>query len=158
MVGPVEDGDIPIGDLLLCMQVSDLVRDPLRLLRSRLGVVADRNYTAFQGRDQIFFHTDGIFADQGIGRRQNGGCGPVIVHHHDGPGSRIVFVEIQQVFDIGPAPGVDRLVRITDDKEVFVHAAQDGHELILEVVDVLEFIDHDVFQPALPFSADFLVL
>ena len=32
--------------------------------------------------------------------------------------------------------------------------AQRFHQLILEGVDVLEFIDHDVFQPLLPFLAD----
>ena len=35
--------------------------------------------------------------------------------------------------------------------------AEDLHELILRRVDVLEFVDHDVFQTLLPFEADILM-
>ena len=35
--------------------------------------------------------------------------------------------------------------------------AEDLHELILEQVDVLELVDHDVFQPLLPLQADLCI-
>ena len=64
------------------------------------------------------------------------------------------FVEIEDVLHIGAAPGVDRLVGIADDEEVAVMRAEHLHQLVLKRVDVLELVDHDVFQTTLPLEAD----
>ena len=37
-------------------------------------------------------------------------------------------------------------------------AAQRLHQPVLRLVDVLELVDHDVFEPLLPFETDFRVL
>ena len=66
-------------------------------------------------------------------------------------------VEVQQIFDIRAAPGVDRLVRIAHNEQVFMIGAQHFHQLILKRVDILEFVDHDIFQPLLPFQPDRLI-
>ena len=55
-------------------------------------------------------------------------------------------------------PGVDRLVRVPHHKEVFVIAAEDLHQRILELVNVLELVDHDILQPLLPLQPDVRVL
>ena len=158
MVGPVKDGDIPVWDIFLRVKVRDLGGDPLRLFRSCLRVMTDRDEASVQGGNEVLFDPDRVFVDQGIGRRQDGRRRPVIVHHHDGPGPGIMIIEIQQIFDVGSAPGVNGLVRVADNEEVFMKAAKHGHEFILQVIDVLKFIDHDIFQPALPLLADLLIL
>ena len=61
-------------------------------------------------------------------------------------------------FDVGSPPGIDGLVRIPHHKEIAVKLAQGFHQLILNEVDILEFIDHNVFQPLLPLETDRLVL
>ena len=55
-------------------------------------------------------------------------------------------------------PGVDGLILVPHDEQVFVVAAQDLHQLVLELVDVLKLVDHHVLQTALPLQADVRVL
>jgi hypothetical protein len=42
----------------------------------------------------------------------------MVLHHQDGPRPGKVPVELQQVFHVRAAPGVDRLIGVADDEEV----------------------------------------
>ena len=99
-----------------------------------------------------------VFCDQRVRRRQNLRRGTVVFHHHDGLHVWKDLVKIQQILDVRAAPGVDRLVRVAHDEEVAVIAAQHLHQLILQRVDILKLVDHDVFEPLLPLEPDVLVL
>ena len=99
-----------------------------------------------------------VLSDQGIGSRQDLRGGAVILQHHHRPGPRKCGVQIQEIADVSASPGIDRLGRVAYDKKIFMIAAQNFHQLILQPVDILEFIDHDVFQALLPFQADLFVL
>lgn len=43
-------------------------------------------------------------------------------------------------------------------EEVLVVTAQNLHQLVLKLVDILELVDHDVLQPLLPLQPDVLIL
>lgn len=56
--------------------------------------------------------------------------------------------------DIGAAPGIDGLVVVADDGEIFVFASEEIGESVLGEVDVLVFVDEDVEEFFLIFFAD----
>ena len=60
-------------------------------------------------------------------------------------------VKLQDKFHIGSPPGIDRLVRISHNKQIFMIPGQNICKSILILVNILELIDHDVLQSLLPF-------
>ncbi len=66
-------------------------------------------------------------------------------------------LEVQKIASRSPAPAVNRLVGVADDKEILMPATEDIHQTVLRLVDVLKFINHDVLQALLPFFADILM-
>ena len=157
IVRAVEDGHIPQRHAAI-MQPLHLARHPLRLRLLRVGKVADDLLARWLRREQVLFDAVAVFCDQRVRRRQNLRCRTVVFHHHDGLHVWKDLVEIQQILDVRAAPGVDRLVRVAHDEEVAVIAAQHLHQLILQRVDILKLVDHDVFEPLLPLEPDVLVL
>ena len=107
--------------------------------------------------DQVLLHADGVPGDQAVGDRKDRRGAAVILHHHDGLRAGKVLVKLQEIFHVGAAPGVDGLVRIPHDEKVPVPAAEHLHQPVLQGVDVLELIDHDVFEALLPLQPDLLV-
>ena len=57
-----------------------------------------------------------------------------------------MLVKVQEEADIRPAPGVNRLVRITHDEKILMIASQHTHQLVLERVDILKLVHHDVLE------------
>ena len=157
IVRAVEDGHIPQRHAAI-MQPLHLARHPMRLRLLRAGKVADDLLARGLRREQVLFDAVAIFCDQRVRRRQNLRRGTVVFHHHDGLHVWKDLVEIQQILDVRAAPGVDCLVRVAHDEEVAVIAAQHLHQLILQRVDILKLVDHDVFEPLLPLEPDVLVL
>lgn len=43
---------------------------------------------------------------------------------------------------------------VADDEQVLVEAAKGFHEAVLKPVDVLELVDHNIFEALLPLAAD----
>ena len=68
-----------------------------------------------------------------------------------------MLIEFNKETDIGAAPCIDRLIRITDDKQIVMITADRIHQFILQRVNILEFVDHDVFQALLPFDSDLIM-
>ena len=157
IVRAVKDGHIPQRHAAI-MQPLHLARHPMRLRLLRVGKVADDLLARGLRREQVLFDAVAVFCDQRVRRRQNLRRGTVVFHHHDGLHVWKDLVEIQQILDVRAAPGVDRLVRVAHDEEVAVIAAQHLHQLILQRVDILKLVDHDVFEPLLPLEPDVLVL
>ena len=67
-------------------------------------------------------------------------------------------VKVQQVPHIRAAPDVNRLIRISHYEQIAVVSAQNAHQLVLRLVDILKFVDHNIFQSTLPLDADLLIL
>ena len=151
-MGAVQDRHILIWRAAL-MELFHLGHDPFCFCFLGLCKMANDRSTAGQGWNQVFLDTIAIFINQGVGCRQDLRCGAVVLHHHDGLHIGEGLVEIQQILHIGSTPSVDCLVRITHDEQVLMIPAQDLHQLILKLVDVLELIDHDILQPLLPLEA-----
>ncbi len=150
---PVEDRHVLILPAVL-VEGADALRDPLRLVfRVRRHVAEDRGALR-QFRDELLFDAADVLVDELVRRFQDGGCGAVVVHHVDGLHVRELGVELHEVPVVGTAPGVDGLVRVSDDEQVAVVARQHFHEQVLGLVDVLELVDHDVFEPLLPLAFD----
>ena len=83
-----------------------------------------------------------VVGDKVVGGRQNVGAGPVVLLQFDDPGAGKVFFKIENVADVGTAKGVDTLIIVTDDTEVFIAAGQQFEELVLHRVGVLIFVNH----------------
>ena len=139
------------------MERFDLRGDPAGFLFAVGRVVAQNRRAARQHGQKVFFDAVRVFRNQTVAGRKDFRRGAVIFHHHDGLRRGIDLVEVQQVAHVGSAPCVDGLIGIADDKQVLVILAQHLHQRVLRRVNVLKFVDHDVFQPLLPLEADILV-
>ena len=157
IVSAVQDGHVPVGDALI-VKASGLFHNPQRFGLLRLRVVAVHRTAAGQSGKQILLHPETVLRNQGVGDSQNLRCGAVVLHHHNRSGPRKRLVEFQQILYVGPAPGVDGLVRIAHNEQVPVVSAEDLHQLILETVNVLKLVNHDVFQSLLPFQTNVRML
>ena len=157
VVRAVEHRDIAQRHARL-FELPDLREDPFRLGLAVLGVVAEDGGSVRQRGDEVLLDARGVLRDQRVRRREDLRRGAVVFHHHDRARRGELLVEVEQEAHVRAAPGVDRLVRVSDDEEVFVIGAQRAHQLVLRLVDVLELVDHDVLEPLLPFQTDLLVL
>ena len=135
-----------------------LRRDPVSFRFCRFGMVAQNRSAGRTRGGQVLFDAQRIFADQGIGGCQDLRRRTVILHHQNGLYLRESLVKIKQIADICAAPCVDGLVRITDDEQILVVPHQHMHQLILECIDILELVDHNVFQAFLPLQPDLFLL
>ena len=66
----------------------------------------------------------------------------------------MVMIEVEQVTHVRSTPGVDGLVGVAHDEQVAMMTRKDLHELVLQSVDILELVDHDVLQAFLPLELD----
>ena len=66
-----------------------------------------------------------------------------------------VLLELENVADIGAAPGVDALVLVAHGADVLVLAGQQLHQLVLRAVGVLVLVDEQIAIAALVALADF---
>ena len=135
----------------------DLRGDPTGFLFAVGRVVAQNRRAARQHGQKVFFDAVRVFRNQTVAGGENFRRRAVIFHHHDGLRRGIDLVKVQQIPHVGPAPCVDRLVGVADDEQVLVILAQHLHQRVLRRVNVLKFVDHDVFQPLLPLEADILM-
>ena len=99
-----------------------------------------------------------IVRDHGRGGLQNFLRRPVVLFQLNDPGAGIVFLEIQNVANIGAAPSIDGLVFITHDTDIVVVADDVPEHQILHVIGVLIFIDHDIPEAPPVALADRLVV
>ena len=76
---------------------------------------------------------------------EDGLGGAVVLLQEDDGRLRVVALEVEDVADVGGAPGVDRLVGVADDADVGVgRRRQQPREHVLGDVGVLELVDQDV--------------
>ena len=73
-------------------------------------------------------------------------------------GLRIVLFKIEDVAQVGGAPGIDRLVGVAHHADVFIFIGYLFDQLILCQIGVLKFIHHDVDVTFLIFLQDFGML
>ena len=66
--------------------------------------------------------------------------------------------KVQQIFAAGATPGINGLIRIPHDEKILMIGTKCIHQPVLQSVNILKFIDHDVLKPLLPFCTDGLIL
>ncbi len=109
-------------------------------------VVADER-AAFAGGEEVLALALRVLRDDGGGAFEDDLGGAVVLLEADGAGFGKIFFELEDVANVGAAPGVDGLVFIADDADVAVLAEQ-LHELVLGAVGVLVLVDEDVLVAA----------
>ncbi len=81
--------------------------------------------------------------------------GAVILLEADGFGVGEILLELEDVADVGAAPGVDALVLVAHHADVLVLAAEQLHQLVLGAVGVLVFVDEEIAVAAVVTLAHF---
>lgn len=81
------------------------------------------------------------------GCRSENVCGrAVVAFQANGFCIRKVFVEAQNIFNLGAAPRINRLVVVADAAKVAVFLAEQADEEVLGDVSILILVDHNVFE------------
>ena len=104
-------------------------------------------------RDTFF-----VLGDQQVGRIENGLRRAIVPIQDDGFGIGELLGEIEDDVLIGPAPGVNRLVWIANHIDIGLGGDEQLHQLILNIVGILELIDQDMVKTVGPFLSDVRVL
>ena len=88
-----------------------------------------------------------IVFDDRVGSVENGLGGPVVLIEDDRGDRWKLFLELQDVANVGPTPSVHPLVAVADHADVLVVGGQLQHDLVLRLVRVLVLVDQDVGEP-----------
>ena len=84
-----------------------------------------------------------VVLDDGIGRRQDAGCGTVVLLQTYDPGLGVVALKVEDIANISAAELVYRLVIVADYAKIAVSFGQLPAEQILRSVGILVFVDQD---------------
>ena len=98
-----------------------------------------------------------VAGDEGGGHVEDRLARAVVVLEAEDTRPGEVALEVEDVLYVGPAPGVDRLVLVTHDREVSAGAGEEAHALVLRAVRVLVLVDEHVRVAPLPRVAHRLV-
>ncbi len=88
------------------------------------------------GPETLFFAVSVAF-NHGMGRVQNHRSGAVVLLEFDGQGLGIIFFKVENVLHVGPAPGVNTLVGITDHTKIAVFGCEQFYQHVLGVIGIL---------------------
>ena len=91
-----------------------------------------------------------VVLDDGVRGIQDALRGAVVLLEAHDARIREVALEVEDVADVGAAPGVDRLVGVADDEHVAVGVGEQAHDPVLRVVRVLVLVDQQMVERALP--------
>ena len=80
------------------------------------------------------------------------GGGAVVLFEADDFRALEVFLEAQDIADLGPAPAIDGLVVVADAADVAVPPGEQPQPHVLGDVRILIFVDKDVFEPCAVFG------
>ncbi len=121
----------PLGDELGLGALVDALLEPQQFTTAPLGP---------QGLGVAL----AVLRDHRVGRVEDDAGRAVVLLELDHRRVGVIAVEAEEVFRLGAAPAVDRLVVIPDDAQVAAHACQVPHQGVLHAVGVLELVDEDV--------------
>lgn len=88
-----------------------------------------------------------VVGDDPVGRLEDVSRGPVVLFEADYPCAGVELVEVEDVFNIGSTPPVNRLVVIADDRQVPLLAGEHRHQPELDSVRVLVLVNHNPLVP-----------
>ena len=91
-----------------------------------------------------------VVLDHRVGGVEDALRGAVVLLQAHHARVREVALEVEDVADVGAAPGVDGLVDVAHDEDVAVRVGEQAHDAVLRVVRVLVLVDEQVVERALP--------
>ena len=127
----------------------------LRLVDLVLRFIEFNRFATLSFSPEVFGFSHLVVADEMVRRVQDHGRGTVVLLHPDHTALRIIRFEVEDIPDVGSPPGIDRLVRVPDDRDLFAGGGQQPGKAILGMIRVLVFVDQDIPEPALPRLQDF---
>ncbi len=124
----------------------DVLADAARLLRAvpdadDLDLLA----VALVG-PQSLAEAAGVVGDEPVGGGEDVRGRAVVLFEANNLCAGKIFLEAQDVGDLGPAPGVDRLVVVADAAQVTARLGKEFEPGVLRLVGVLIFVDEDVAE------------
>jgi hypothetical protein len=96
--------------------------------------------------EESLLHLIGIIFYDGICCFDDDFCRAIVFFEVDDERIGIVFLEREDIFDIGSTPAIYPLPVISDDTEIATFAREDADDVILERIGILVFIDHEVLE------------
>jgi hypothetical protein len=87
-----------------------------------------------------------------VGGVENALGGAVILLELDDGGVGVIFLEVEDVLEVGAAPAVNGLPVVAHHADVLGGRGQEFGDLVLGMVGVLVFVDHDVLELLLVFG------
>ena len=126
----------------------DAVGDEEGFVFAVWGLIEADHGAALAGGEERLALALGVVGDDGGRAFEDDLRGAIVLFEADGADVGEVLLELENIFDVGPAPTVDGLVLVADDAYVARGTGEELHQLVLRAVGVLVFVDEDVFVTA----------
>ena len=156
-VGAVEERHVVVADAR-AVQLLDLRADPAALVALVGGLVGLHELAVAPGGVEALRLAARVVRHHGVRGVQDVARGAVVLLELDHLGVRVVLLEVEDVLDVGAAPGVDGLVVIAHDHEVALARGQHVGDLVLDVVGVLVLVHRDLDEAVLVLCQDVRML
>ena len=147
-VGAVEERDVAVGGALV-VEALDLAGDVVGFGKLvALEREADLLAVAARGEEALGLAL-GVVGHHGVGSVEDVPGRAVVLLELDRLGRGVILLEVKDVADVGPTPGVDRLVVVAHDHEVLALGGEQLADLVLGAVGVLVLVHRDVGKAVL---------
>src|SRR5258708_23943634 len=154
-VGAVQNPEIVQWDALRAVQALDLAQNIERFVLFVIRLMDSyRRARVVVGPERLLF-AQFIRRDDGARDLQNGAGRAIVLFEHDDLEIGKVVLEVQNVANIGAAPGINRLVFVADNAQITAFFGQELDDFVLDDVGVLKLVDHNVLEAALVKSKHF---
>lgn len=141
-----EYGKLPIGTGLGLCDMFDGLRNPIGFGALVFCVMKNDISAAFAHRNERFRNSEAIARNESVCGFEDLGRASVVLHHADCDCAREIVGETEQAAELRAAPSIDGLIGVADDEKIVVMLTQNFHQAVLFIVDILEFVDHDVLE------------
>ena len=140
-VGPVEDRDVRRRVRAVVQQAPDRLRDEVRLAALVARLIDLERLAGAAVRPQRLHVPVDVLLDDAVRRVEDRLRRAIVLLELHDVRVREVAVEVEQVTRLGAAPGVDRLIVVTHDRQVARRGREVAHEVVLHTIRVLELVD-----------------
>ena len=127
----------------LVAQVGD---DHFGLLAVGIGLENPDRLALVALREAVFLHAFGVADDHRIGRIDDGAGRAVVLLQLEDHGVGKILLEREDILDLGPAEGVDRLRVVAHDADLRMQLRKAADDDVLGVVGVLILVHQNIFE------------
>ena len=99
-----------------------------------------------------------IIFDNSICRRKNHLCRTVVLFKSDNLCIWVIILKVENVFDSSPSEFIYTLVIITNNTKIAIFTSKKSYKLILKLVCILIFVNHNILELFLIFFENFRIL